>query len=267
MTDFSFTMPVAQNQIVEQFNYHGNEIKAITDENGEPWFIAKDVCSALNIVWKGSSTLGPLDDDEKTVIAAETLGGTQEMISINESGIYTLIMRSNKPEARRFRKWVTSEVLPKIRKTGGYSHESVITMPTATKELKACVEMAQIFGLKGNQALLSANTAVKNLHGIDCMATLGITGLISEDKKQYFTPTILGKKIGLSAVKFNKAMEEAGLQTANRDHKKRLIWQVTDAGKPYCELIDTNKRSSDGTPIQQIKWCDDVLGFFQEVAA
>lgn len=133
------------------------------------------------------------------------------------------------------------------------------SMPTAAIELKACVEMAQIFGLKGNQALLSANTAVKNLHGIDCMKTLGITGLISENSKQYFTPSVLGKKIGLSAVKFNKALEEAGMQVANRDHKKRLIWQVTEAGKQYCQLLDTNKKHSDGTPIHQVMWCDDVL--------
>jgi len=137
-------------------------------------------------------------------------------------------------------------------------------MPTAAIELKACVELAQIFGLKGNQALLSANTAVKNLHGIDCMATLGITGLIAEDKKQYFTPSVLGKKIGLSAVKFNKALEAAGMQTSCRDHKKRLVWAVTDAGKEFCQLLDTQKKHKDGTPIHQIKWCDDVLGLFRE---
>jgi len=102
--DNTTSKATVQNQIINQFNYHGNEIKAITDENGEPWFIAKDVCSILNIVWKGSETLGALDDDEKDVVSADTLGGVQEMISINESGLYTLIMRSNKPEAKPFRK-------------------------------------------------------------------------------------------------------------------------------------------------------------------
>jgi phage anti-repressor protein len=128
-----------------------------------------------------------------------------------------------------------------------------------TRSLKASIEMANIFGITGNPALLSANIAVKNLHGIDCMATLGITGLIEETKTQYHTPTILGKQNGLSATKMNKAMEAAGLQTHDRDHKNRIVWKVTEKGKAYCQVIDTNKKHSDGSPVQQIKWSEKVF--------
>jgi phage anti-repressor protein len=135
-----------------------------------------------------------------------------------------------------------------------------------TKEAKAGVEMAGLFGVKGNQALLAANKAVKNFYGVDCMASLGISGLISEEKIQYFTPTVLGKQIGISAKKFNEALRDAGMQTDRRDHKNRLVWSVTDLGKQHCQMLDTNKKHSDGTPILQIKWAESVLDLIDKAA-
>lgn len=93
----------------------------------EPWFVAKDVCAILEIEWKGSGNSGSLaglEDDEKAVHIVDTHGGHQEMAVISESGLYTLIFRSRKPEAKRFRKWVTSEVLPAIRRTGAYGESA-----------------------------------------------------------------------------------------------------------------------------------------------
>ena len=87
---------------------------------GDPWFVAKDACDCLKIT-NVSQACQTLDDDEKGIYKVYTLGGSQDMMLISESGLYALIMRSNKPEAKVFRKWVTSEVLPSIRKTGSYS--------------------------------------------------------------------------------------------------------------------------------------------------
>lgn len=86
---------------------------------GEPWFVAKDVCDILGLAF-GRSSVQLLDDDEKGVHSMDTPGGKQEMTTINESGLYSLIFQSRKPEAKLFRKWVTSEVLPSIRKWGYY---------------------------------------------------------------------------------------------------------------------------------------------------
>ena len=83
---------------------------------GEPWFVAADVCRALGL-GNSRQTLSYLDDDEKGVITSDTLGGKQEMSTINEPGLYSLILRSRKPEAKAFKRWITHEV---IRKTGGY---------------------------------------------------------------------------------------------------------------------------------------------------
>lgn len=85
---------------------------------GEPWFVAADVCRALGL-GNSRQTLSYLDDDEKGVITSDTLGGKQEMSTINEPGLYSLILRSRKPEAKAFKRWITHEVIPAIRKTGG----------------------------------------------------------------------------------------------------------------------------------------------------
>lgn len=103
---------------IQIFNYQSNEVRTV-EMNGEPWFVLKDVCNILNIN-NASDVYNRLDDDEKGIAQIDTLGGRQKMSTVNESGLYHVILRSDKPEAAPFRKWVTSEVLPSIRKNGGY---------------------------------------------------------------------------------------------------------------------------------------------------
>ena len=85
--------------------------------NNEPWFVAADVCRALDIA---PTATRRLDDDEKGLRSTQTLGGMQEIVIINEPGLYSLVLGSRKPEAKAFRRWITHEVIPAIRKTGGY---------------------------------------------------------------------------------------------------------------------------------------------------
>ena len=87
--------------------------------DGEPYFVAKDVCEVLGLS-KYRDAFSRLDEDERASIKVDTLGGPQDMVAVNESGLYTLIFQSRKPEAKAFRKWVTKEVLPNIRKHGFY---------------------------------------------------------------------------------------------------------------------------------------------------
>lgn len=103
---------------IQIFNYQNNEVRTV-ELNGEPWFVLKDVCNILGIS-KYRDTAARLDADERGSVEVDTLGGTQQVIAVNESGLYHVILRSDKPEAAPFRKWVTSEVLPSIRKNGGY---------------------------------------------------------------------------------------------------------------------------------------------------
>jgi prophage antirepressor-like protein len=102
------------------FNYADKEIRIATINN-ELWWVAKDVCDVLEITWSGSKTLDRISDKHKGLVNFTTPGGIQELWSIDEPGLYKLIMRSSKPEAEKFQDWVTEEVIPQIRKTGSYS--------------------------------------------------------------------------------------------------------------------------------------------------
>lgn len=86
---------------------------------GDPWFVLADVCRVLEIT-NNRNVTARLDDDEKGVHSMDTLGGPQEMTIISESGLYALVLTSRKPQAKRFRKWITAEVIPSLRKTGRY---------------------------------------------------------------------------------------------------------------------------------------------------
>ncbi len=112
-----------QNQLTP-FAFGDNMLRVHMDENGNPWFVAKDVCRVLDIANNRDAVAG-LDDDEKITVANSDAnpraGIPHEMTLISESGLYALVFRSRKPEAKAFSKWIRAEVLPALRKTGSYA--------------------------------------------------------------------------------------------------------------------------------------------------
>lgn len=103
------------------FNFNQVNVRTVTDEQGNPWFVAADVCKVLEI-GNVSQAMSRLDDDEKADVATNSTssnGVTQKrsLTIINESGLYSLILTSRKPEAKTFKKWITSEILPSLRET------------------------------------------------------------------------------------------------------------------------------------------------------
>lgn len=108
----------ARDGVVERFRFDDHDLVVLIDESGVPWFVGRQVCDALGL---GRQALDRLDDDEKGARIAGTPGGPQQKATINESGLYSLILRSRKPEAKRFKRWVTHEVLPALRKRGFYA--------------------------------------------------------------------------------------------------------------------------------------------------
>ncbi len=131
---------------IQVWNYESSEIRTV-QINGEPWFVLSDVCKVLELS-SPHKVAERLDGDEKGRNQIPTLGGVQEMAVVNESGLYAVILRSDKPQAKPFRKWVTSEVLPSIRKHGSYSVQSqfadlspqlqvLIQMETRQKQIEA----------------------------------------------------------------------------------------------------------------------------------
>lgn len=129
-----------------------NELKVFENEqfgkirtvvvNNEPWFVGADVCNALEIK-NSRDAISRLDEDEKDVVLTDTLGGNQKMSVINEAGLYTLILGSRKSEAKAFKRWITHEVIPTIRKTGGYVNNDELFISTYFDD--APEEMKQIF--------------------------------------------------------------------------------------------------------------------------
>lgn len=150
---------------IQTFNFNTAPLRALTDENGEPWFVAKDVCDILGHS-NASMALDRLDNDER---AKFNLGRQGEANIINEAGLYTLVLGSRKPEAHAFKRWVTHEVLPTIRKTGGY----IPTTETDSNEdilAKAVLIAQKTIDLK-NQQLQAKDTQIKKLepkaHALD----------------------------------------------------------------------------------------------------
>ncbi len=103
---------------LQVFKYRGSPVR-ICDIGGEPWFLAKDVCDILNHS-DVSVAVSRLDDDEKLIQTIFVSGQRRQVLLINEPGLYSMVLTSRKPEARSFKRWVTHEVLPQIRRTGAY---------------------------------------------------------------------------------------------------------------------------------------------------
>lgn len=145
------------------FTFEESQVRTVTVD-GEPWFVLADVCRVLEIT-NHKNVSARLDPDEKGVHQMDTPGGNQNMTIINESGLYKVILRSDKPEAKKFTRWVTHEVLPSIRKTGSYTLPNYASIPEVIgfvaetmKKLKAegkepweiahaCYEFAENYGV------------------------------------------------------------------------------------------------------------------------
>jgi len=105
------------------FDFNGSSVRVIM-RSGEPWFVAVDVCRILEIV-DARQAVERLDDDERGACPVPTPGGVQDIRCVSEAGLFALVLGSRKPEARVFKRWVTHEVLPSIRKTGSYATDPI----------------------------------------------------------------------------------------------------------------------------------------------
>ena len=208
---------------MQVFDYESNTIRIISGEDGEPWFVA----------------LKALDDDERnTLRISEGIRGNPEMNIISESGLYTLIMRSNKPEAKKFRKWVTSEVLPSIRKTGGYSmHSSSDGMHLSAEELE--IRRREI-GTKREELKLRAAELLRQMVKYPACPMTDetktvfeheafriITGheylpMLPEVREAWYSATDIGKKLGVSKNQIGKWSNQYGLKAPMGEQLGRL---------------------------------------------
>lgn len=253
-------MPTAQNPSLPAiFDFDGRAVRIVTDAQGVPWFVAKEIADVLGYSDAFEITK-KLDDDERQNLQIAGFGPRGVTI-ISESGVYAAILGSQKPGAKRFKRWVRSEVLPAIRRTGAYTAprranatypevEALRLVPTVTRAARA-------LGLDKNAASISADQAVRRLTGCSPLALLGVTHLPAEQQEQVFTPTELGQRIGMTAQQVNMLLADAGLQV--KVGGKGGKWEPLPAAKGLYRVFDTGKHHGDGTMVQQVKWFARVL--------
>lgn len=149
------------NNEIQQFDFKGASLRTLTDEAGEPWFVLKDCMSILDL-GNPTETVKMFDEDEfSTTEVIDSIGRRQQAYIISEPGLYRLVMRSRKPEAKEFQRWVTHEALPQIRKTGGY-------IPTSESDsdediMARAVLVAQKTIDRKNQQLQAKDAQIKML--------------------------------------------------------------------------------------------------------
>lgn len=181
---------------ISVFNFEKSQVR-IVSTTSQQWFIAKDVCDILGLK-NTTEAVRSLDGDEKSNFRISDVAGGRENIVVSESGLYALIMRSNKPNAKRFRKWVTSEVLPSIRKTGAYGAQ-VKGVPQDLLEIAKLAVAAAEAERERAKVLASENEKIKPL------AKYATDVLSSHD---LITINAIAGEIGISAVSLNQFLKE-----------------------------------------------------------
>ena len=201
------------------FNFDTREVRTLIDAaTGEPWFVAADVCAALELD-DTSKAVSRLDDDEKGTNTVPTPGGAQEMITINESGLYSLTLTSRKPEAKRFKKWITSEVLPSIRKNGSYSMQQATSFNVPTTfagALRLALEQAELIE---QQTALIAQQAPAVAYVEKFVKADGLIGVREA-----------AKSLGLNQNAFVNMLLGAGLMFRENGHLQAYAGDI-DAGR------------------------------------
>lgn len=250
------------NQIVA-FDFESHNVRVVLDAGGQPQFVGADVCDALAIR-NSRDAIARLDEDEKGVAITDTLGGKQELSVINESGLYSLIMTSRKPEAKRFKRWVTHDVLPSIRKTGSYAPPSSIAALPAPAQDRVCAilligdAVAKVPGVKPGIAMAATLTCISDNTGLKVEQFRRALPVASEPICS-LNPTQIGELVGVSARSVNSRLQNLGFQFKN----DRDEWELTESGKKWAEALPYSRNGHSG---YQILWNPVVADELREVA-
>jgi len=237
------------NEITTFENKQFGELRTI-NKDGEPWFVASDVCKALDL---GSThkAVDRLDDDEKGRNSIPTLGGTQDMIVVNEPGLYSLILGSRKPEAKSFKRWITHEVLPSIRKNGGYiagqedpelTEDELVAKALQVVSRRLAEKEKQLQSVvEQNKALVESNNQKEErIQKLLPKATYYHQVLSCKDP---IRTRVLAKDYGWSAQELNKWLEDHDIQ-----YKQNGTWLLKQ------------KYANEGYTIQQTYTYQDYWG-------
>ena len=216
---------------IQKFNFKGNEIRTIC-KDGEPWWVAKDVCDILELS-NPTAAIAELEEDER---AKYSLGRQGEANIINEPGLYSLVLRSRKPEAKAFKRWITHEVIPSIRKTGGYASPALdkkleimdknadarLAHATAQKA-KVMLDMMKSF----KDSMTQTSRQVFMAKCGELLSGQDLSELLPKATRKLYSAAQVGEMFGLSAKAIGHIANENSLKAPEGQINKFGEWKCS----------------------------------------
>lgn len=242
---------------LKSFTFEDQQIRALTTE-GEPWFVGKDVAEVLGYSNSRKAIADHVDSEDKGVTKCYTLGGTQQIAIINESGLYSLILSSKLPKAKEFKRWVTSEVLPTIRKHGAYMTpakiEEVLTDPDTIIQLATQLKQEREGRLIAEQRIGELTPKADY-----CDRVLA--------DKSLATITQIAKDYGMSGRALNATLHDLGVI-----YKQCETWflyaKYQKTGWTHSETIMVDKKDGTQKAVLNTKWTQKGrLGLYELLKA
>lgn len=243
-------------------NEEFGEIRSV-EINNEPYFIGKDIAEVLGYERADNAIRKHVDEEDKLMHQISASGQNRNMIIINESGLYSLIMSSKLPNAKRFKRWVTSEVLPSIRKTGGYiaGEENMTEDELILKAMN--VLNTKVENLKERNRQLEIDNEKQNQLIGELKPKADYTDRILQSKGTTKV-NVIANDYGFSATAFNRKLKELGIQY--KQGKDWLLYQKY-RGKGYTQTKTFDFKRRDGTPDSEtnMEWTQKGRMFLYEI--
>ncbi|EME3507473.1 phage antirepressor [Enterococcus faecium] len=223
------------------FNFEQNEVRTVL-VNNEPYFVGKDVAEILGYSDSSSAVSKNVDNEDRTTLLLEQAGSNYKSKTtiINESGLYSLILKSKLPSAKKFKRWVTSEVLPQIRKHGMYATDELLNNPDLLIEVATKLKEERTLRLIAEQRVNELQPKADYYDRI-----LNNKGLV--------TVSTIAKNYGMSAVSFNKLLHELGIQF-NQSGTWLLYSKFQDKGYTHIEPFDYEDKNGNRQVKTRMKW-------------
>ena len=243
------------NEVIKFENKEFGNVRTVIIDN-EPWFVAVDVCNILDIK-NNRDALSRLDEDEKDVVLTDTLGGRQQTSIINEYGLYSLTISSRKPEAKKFKRWITHEVIPSIRKTGYYSVNDQIAIKSTdisnlisitkeileqNKKLISIIESNDLNKININKQIPQSQPQPQDVRS-------STYGRLIESAKYPVNVTAIANDYGISAIKLNSILKAYGIQ-----NKDCGYWSIADKYNGCNYTYTCTYTDKEGVQITSTKW-------------
>lgn len=232
------------NYVTKEFLFNDQQVRTVV-RDGEPWFVGKDVAEILGYSDTAQAVRKRIDDEDKGVVEMTTPGGKQNMVVINESGLYSLILSSKLPTAKEFKRWVTSEVLPTIRKHGAYMDTDIIEKSLADPDF--LIQLATTLKEEKQRRLEAEAKIAADEHKVDFYNAVGNTSAtLTVERFAKLVTEKLGIQTGRNRM-FQWLRKNGFLQANNMPYQRYInngwfkTYEVIKAGHAFTAPSITGK--------------------------